>query len=221
MSSAQCRPFCSGHILPNPTDVKFLLDMSQWSSGICNHIIFISYDMQQWLGSRVCSLVSRIIFSLGSRFNVKPNFSDTDHRDVWNSAILYTCKEISSTLMAIFSLIFSCDQATLRILLSFRPSLCPSVRPSATPFSQCSCHRIIMKFSGIITIDKSDVHAKCQDQRSKVKVTEVKTQLSRFRTVTPIWIYIWWWNDAKSFMLLGRGALLFFKVICQFSRSHG
>ena len=30
------------------------------------------------------------------------------------------------------------------------------------------------------------VHAKGQGQRSKVKVTEVNTQLSRFRTLTPV-----------------------------------
>ena len=41
-----------------------------------------------------------------------------------------------------------------------------------------------MKFSGVITNDKSDSHAKGQGQRSKVKVTEVKTPFSRFRTVT-------------------------------------
>ena len=34
-----------------------------------------------------------------------------------------------------------------------------------------------MKFSGVITIDKSDVHAKGQYQRSKVKVADVKTIL--------------------------------------------
>ena len=34
-----------------------------------------------------------------------------------------------------------------------------------------------MKFSGVITTDRSDVHAKGQSQRSKVKVTEVKTQV--------------------------------------------
>ena len=75
-----------------------------------------------------------------------------------------------------------------------------------------------MKFSGVITNDRSDVHAKGQGQRSKVKVTEVNTQLSRFRTVTPVWIHIWWWNYAQSLML---GALLFFKVIRQILRSHG
>ena len=33
---------------------------------------------------------------------------------------------------------------------------------------------MITKFSEIITNDKSDVHAKSQGQRSKVKVTEIK-----------------------------------------------
>ena len=105
--------------------------------------------------------------------------------------------------------------------LSVCLSVCLSVRPSVTPFSPCSHHRIIMKFSGVITNDKSDVHAKDQGQRSKVKVTEVNTQLNRFRTVTLVWIHIWWWNDANSLMMLRRGALLFLKVIRQISRSHG
>ena len=103
------------------------------------------------------------------------------------------------------------------VRLSVRPSVCLSV----TPFWLCSHHPIIMKFSGVITSDKSDVHAKGQGQRSKVKVTEVTTPLNRFRTVTPVWIHIWWWNGTYSLMLLRRGALLFFKVIRQISRSHG
>ena len=78
-----------------------------------------------------------------------------------------------------------------------------------------------MKFSGVITSDRSDVHAKGQGQRSKVKVTEVTTLLYRFRTATPVWIHVWWSNDAYSLIMLRRGALLFFKVICQISRSHG
>ena len=93
--------------------------------------------------------------------------------------------------------------------------------PSDLPCWLCSHDRIIMKFSGVITSDKSDVHAKGQGQRSKVKVTEVTTQLNRFRTVTPVWIHMWWWNDAYSLIMLRRGALLFFKVIRQISRSHG
>ena len=103
------------------------------------------------------------------------------------------------------------------VRLSVRLSVCLSV----TPFWLCSHHRIIMKFSGVITNDQRKVHAKGQGQRSKVKVTVVTTQLNRFRTVTPVWIHIWWWNDTYSLMLLRRGALLFFKVIRQISRSHG
>ena len=100
----------------------------------------------------------------------------------------------------------------------FSPSVCQPVRLSVTHFWLCSHHRIIMKFSGVITNDRSDVHTKSQGQRSKVKVTEVKTQLSRFRT---IWIPIWWCYDTQSLMFLSRGALLIFKVISQISRSHG
>ena len=78
--------------------------------------------------------------------------------------------------------LFSCDQAALlmvfSVCLSVRPSVCLSVRPSVTPFWLCSHHRIIMKFSGVITSDRSDVHAKVQGERSKVKVTEVTTQLN-------------------------------------------
>ena len=110
---------------------------------------------------------------------------------------------------------FSCDQAALRIRLS----VCLSVRPSVTPFSQCSCHRII--------IFRSYYHwqkwCPCKRSRSEIKCqghTEVKTQLSRCRIITPVWIHIWWWNDAKSFMLLRGGALWIFKVIRQISRSH-
>ena len=92
--------------------------------------------------------------------------------------------------------------------------------PSDLPCSPCSLHCIIMKFSGVITMIKSDVHAKGQGQRSKVKVTEVNTQLSRFRTLTPVWIHIRQWNHAHSWKQHRRGALLFFKVIHQISRSH-
>ena len=104
-------------------------------------------------------------------------------------------------------------------------SVCPSVRLSVclsvTPFWLCSHHRIIMKFSGVITNDKSDVHAKGQGQRSKGQGHRGHDPNFRFRTVTPVWIHIWWWNDTYSLMLHRRGALLFFKVIRQISRSHG
>ena len=131
------------------------------------------------------------------------------------SVCLSVCPSVCPSVC--LSHLFSCDQAAIWLV----QSVCPSVCPSVTPFSPCSHHRIIMKFSGVITNDKSDVHAKGQGQGSKVKVTEVNTQLNRFRTVTLVWIHIWWWNDAYSLMMLRRGALLFFKVIRQISRSHG
>ena len=74
-------------------------------------------------------------------------------------------------------------------------SVCLSVCLSVTHFWLCSHHRIIMKFSGVTTTDQGNVHAKGQGQRSKVKVTEVNSQLSRFLTLTPVWIHIWWSND--------------------------
>ena len=46
------------------------------------------------------------------------------------------------------------------------------------------------------------------------------TQIGRFRTLTQVWIHQWLRNDAQSLKLHWRGALLFFKVIYQISRSH-
>ena len=93
--------------------------------------------------------------------------------------------------------------ATKQLYEWFSPSVCPSV----TPFWLCSHHRIIMKFSGVITNARSDNCAKGRGQRSKVKVTEVTTQLNRFRTVTPVSHMMM--NDAYSLIMLRRGALLF------------
>ena len=113
--------------------------------------------------------------------------------------------------------------AATRRLWIVSQSVCLTVRlsvgQSVTPFSLCFHHRIIMKLSGVNTIDRSDVQANGQAQRSMVKVTEVKTQFSHFLTITPVWIYIWRWNDAQSVMRIG--VLLFFKVIHPISRSHG
>ena len=57
-------------------------------------------------------------------------------------------------------------------------------------------------------------------QKVTVKVTEFKAQFNRFLTLTPGWIHIQQSNDAQSLMWHIRGALLFFKVICQISSSH-
>ena len=95
--------------------------------------------------------------------------------------------------------------------------------------SACLSHLFDMNLSSYqpenfprgITIDRHDIHAKGQGQMSKVKVTEVMTPLSCFWTVTPVWMHIWWWNDAQSLMLLRRGALVVvFNVIHQISRSY-
>ena len=49
--------------------------------------------------------------------------------------------------------------ATKQLYKWYFPSVCPSVRLSVTPFWLCSHHRIIMKFSGVITNDQRKVHA--------------------------------------------------------------
>ena len=82
-----------------------------------------------------------------------------------------------------------------------------------THFSLCSPHGIIMKFSGVITNDRSDVCAKFQGERSKVKATEVKTQVSRFETIIPVWFHIRWWNDVlERYPIDFQGHLSNFKV---------
>ena len=108
------------------------------------------------------------------------------------------------------------------------PTVCPSVRLSVCLsvrlshlFDYVSIIVSSLNFSEVINKDQGKVDAKGQGQRSKVKVTEVTTQPNRFRTANPVWIHIWWWNDAYSLMTLRRGALLFFKDIRQISRSHG
>ena len=106
------------------------------------------------------------------------------------------------------STIFSCDQAALQMVFSVCPSVCLSHLFDYVPIIVSSWN-----FQELLPMTKVS--------RSKVKVTKVTTQLNRFRTVTPVWIHIWWWNDAYSLMLLRRGALLFFKVVRQISRSQG
>ena len=62
----------------------------------------------------------------------------------------------------------------------------------------------------------------CQISRShRTKKSRILTRNERFRTVTPVWIHQWRWNDAQSLASHRRVALLFFKVIHRISRSHG
>ena len=110
--------------------------------------------------------------------------------------------------------------ATKQLYKWYFPSVRLSVRPSVchtffTMFPSSYHHEIFRSYY------QWQQWRPCRWSRSKVKVTEVTTQLNCFRTVTPVWIHIWWWNDAYSLIMLRRGALLFFKVIGQISRSHG
>ena len=59
-----------------------------------------------------------------------------------------------------------------------------------------------------------------QISRSRDIKLPILTQIERFRTVTPVWIHWWLWNDAQSLKQHRRGALSFFEVR-QISRSHG
>ena len=116
----------------------------------------------------------------------------------------------------------------IRFAVTFllRPSSSTNTFPSV-----CACLSVRQTFltmflsSYHLEICRSYYHQQtwcpCKMSRSKVKVTEVMTSFSRFRTVTQAWIHIWRWNDKQSLMLHRIGALLFFKVMRQISRSHG
>ena len=136
------------------------------------------------------------------------------------SGDLYRYVHISAEMFAVFSLAWLFLAATKQLYDWFSPSVRLSVCLSV-------CHTFFTMFPSSYhhEIFRSYYHGQkwcpCKRSRSEVKVTEVNTQLSRFRTLTPVWIHIWQWNHAHSWKQHRRGALLFFKVIRQISRSHG
>ena len=193
-------------------------------SGNCEHIIVLKYI---WIS---ISLIAHISYS--SRTLYKPITSNVAGR---HKHIVYsgpyktrpgkamqgkTSRRVSHTIKDGCPLVFSCDQAALQMVFSVRPSVCLSVCLSHL-FHHVPIIVSSWNCQELLPWSKSDVHAKGQGQRSKVKVTEVNTQLSRFWTLTPVWIHLWQWNHAHSWKQHRRGALLFFKVIRQISRSHG
>ena len=91
-------------------------------------------------------------------------------------------------------MVFSCDQAVLWMVQSIRLFVCPSHLFYYVPIivSSWNFQEWLQKW--------------CPCNRSKVKVTEVKTQFRLFWTVTPVWIPTWRWNDVQSLMWHRRGA---------------
>ena len=158
------------------------------------------FRMTSWYHTRCSQLVTSVIDVQGDYL---PQNITVAIRDFWNFGVRYCCQEQEHCYF----------WASTRQLCEW---FSPCVHLPVTPVSLYSRHGIIIKFTGVITIDKSDVHAKGEGQRSKVTVTEVKTQFSCFWTVTPFW----WCNDAQSLMWHRRGAPCFFKVIHQISRSQ-
>ena len=82
---------------------------------------------------------------------------------------------------------------------SVSQSVCPSVRLSVTPFWLSPPHRAIMIFSGVITSDRSDVHAKgsrSDGQRSRSFRCHKPLSKPVSGLYCQVWIHVWWWNDA-------------------------
>ena len=83
-----------------------------------------------------------------------------------------------------------------------------------------------MKWCTELEVAKKRCPIVFQGHASNFKVTldnklPILTRIERFRTVTLVWIHWWLWNVAQSLKQYRIGALLFFKVIHQISRSHG
>ena len=128
--------------------------------------------------------ISSVLFQWDRRYKVGHDFNSCFIKFLCTWMIFYPLKKMGRVywcfefMLSHINLnhIFSCDQAALWMVRSVRLavclsvylavclSVCLSVRPSfclsVTPFWLCSHHRIIMKFSGVITNDRSDVHAK-------------------------------------------------------------
>ena len=121
-------------------------------------------------------------------------------------------------------MVFSCDQAALQMVFSVCLSVCPSVRPSvclSLLFHHVSIivsswnFQELLPWSKVMSMQKVKVRA----QRSRSQRSTPNLAVSGL--LTPVWIHIWQWNHAHSWKQHRRGAVLFFKVIRQISRSHG
>ena len=118
--------------------------------------------------------------------------------------------------------------ATKQLYKWYFPSVCLSVRLSVRPSVRLShlFHRVpiilsswnfqeLLPWSKVMSMQK----VKVRGQRSRSQRSTPNLVVSGL--LTPVWIHIWQWNHAHSWKQHRRGALLFFKVIRQISRSHG
>ena len=135
-----------------------------------------SSGVRSWLSGSVASVRLRESLEKTQVLKIK---KDTDI-----IYLLFVC--IIHTLY-----IFSCDQGALRALLFACPFVCHSVCYTFFTMFLSSYHEIFISYY------QWQKWCPCKRSRSEVKftVTEVKTQFSHFRTLTPVWICIWWWND--------------------------
>ena len=129
-------------------------------------------------GWTTCLLCGGLFFVYVSKWKLVCKFDVVQRNSYWCLAFILLFLAATKKLYEYEWYFLSvCPSVRLSVRLSVCLSVRLSVCPSVTPFWLCSHHRIIMKFSGVITLDQGKVHAKGQGQRSKVKVTEVTTQI--------------------------------------------
>ena len=164
-----------------------------WSDGYSGQLI------QEWL--RLLATLAK--FRPSGGWKMTKVVVSEHYLEYWSLDLLHTCMWCINWLGEFLA-------ATKQLYKWYFPSVCLSL---------CLSH--LFDYVPIILSSWNFQELLPMTKVRSIQKVKVTTQLSRFRTVTPVWIHIWWWNDAYSLMLLRRGALLFFKVIRQISRSHG
>ena len=99
-----------------------------------------------------------------------------------------------------FFMVFSCDQAAIWMA----HSVCLSVRLSVQLWRLFHYVPIIVSlwnfqellpWTEVMSMQKVEIRGqRSRSQRSK----QILTWIGRFRTLTPVWIHWWLWNDAQS-----------------------
>ena len=113
-------------------------------------------------------------------------------------------------------IVFSCDQAALWMVQSVRPSVCLSHLFDYVPIILSSWNfQELLPVTKVTSMQKVKVRGqRSRSQRSQPNFTVSGLQFEFTYDDEMMHIHC-------SFIMLRRGALLFFKVICQISRSHG